>query len=284
MASVNMSAVWDRTTEFLRDSGARLAPLVLVLIVAPLALGGVLTAIGNGMTPGTRQGVQLLTIGLSFVSMWGQLAIAAMVTGLAASAPQAGALGLGRLPKMIGVSVLLGCGFLLLFAPVLVALIRSGTDLNMLASGDPALVQLAMRAIPPSYVWFMVLWTLGVMGVILWVSTRLSLLLPVVAAENVLIAAFRRSFAMTRGLALKIFGVVLLVAVVSNITQLAAKAVFGSVFALLGGGTDPVSLGSLVTTLLVATISSAFVMLSAIFLSNLYLTVRGRAATDTPDA
>ncbi len=281
MASVNMSAVWDRTTEFLRDSGARLAPLVLLLIVAPLALGGVLTAIGNGMAPGSRQGVQALTIGLSFVSMWGQLAIAAMVTGLAPSSQRAGALGLARLPKMIGASLLLGAAILLLLAPVLVALLRSGTDLAMLGSGDPALVQLAMRAIPPAYVWFMVLWSLAALGVILWASIRLSLLLPVVAAENLLLGALRRSFAITRGLALKIFGVFVLLAVVSNIAQLAAKAVFGTVFALLGGGTDPLSLGSLVTTLLVATISAAFVMLSAAFLSNLYLAVRGGAATDT---
>ncbi|MFM9827630.1 MAG: hypothetical protein ACKVOB_02655 [Sphingomonas sp.] len=284
MATVTMSSVWDRTTDFLQESAGKYLPLALLLIAVPLALGGIVASVANTMTGGTDRGLRLVIIGLSLVSLWGQLGIAALVTGVAGQTGDAGKQGLARLPKVIVVFVLFGLGFVLLLVPPIIALLLTGTDLAMLGSNDPVLVQLAIRAVQPGYAWFIVLYSLAAMVVMIWAAIRLALLLPIVAAENLMLGAFRRSFALTKGLTLKIFGVLLLLIVVSGVAQLAAKAVFGTVFALVGMGTDPLAVGSLIATVLVAMVSAAFAVLSSVFSSNLLVAVRDNAPVDAPGA
>lgn len=280
MARVKMSTVWDSATEFLRDSGFTLLPLVVALIAIPTALAGVLTAMANVPGTGGANGMRLAIIVLALVCVWGQLAVAALATGVSTAAQPAVRLALGRLPKFILASLILGIALFVALVPAGLAIFWSGVDMAMLGSNDPAAVALAMRSVPRGIFWFALLYSLIVIFAFFWMVARMNLLLPVIAGGSRIFGAFGRSFALTRGLALKIFGMLLLLSVVSNVAQLAAKAVFGSVFALLGAGTEPLALGSLATTLLVAVIGAGFAVVSTVFSSKLYLAVRGDAATD----
>ncbi len=119
--------------------------------------------------------------------------------------------------------------------------------------------------------------------VALWALARiLALLVPVVVAERRGIRAFGRAFALSRGLAWRILGVILLYAIVSGVVQLAAKLGFGSIFELVVGGEGPLSLAKILTSIVSGAVSCAFAVLAAVFCAKLYLVTSGQDAPPLP--
>ncbi|MEO7690641.1 MAG: hypothetical protein ABIS51_15265, partial [Sphingomonas sp.] len=74
---VSMGTVWDRATEFLSDNLAAIFPLALFAIFIPATISqsiGPLAVLGAS----TALGIQVVSIILSVVSLWGKIAIMAL--------------------------------------------------------------------------------------------------------------------------------------------------------------------------------------------------------------
>src|SRR3546814_5010707 len=76
---------------------------------------------------------------------------------------------------------------------------------------------------------------------------RLLPLNSVVVAERRGVGAIRRAFGLTRGLALRIVGVVILFFVVWGVSAMAATTVLGSIFQLAFGGEGAITLATVLT-------------------------------------
>jgi hypothetical protein len=117
-----------------------------------------------------------------------------------------------------------------------------------------------------------------------WVMARLFLVLPVAIAEARGVAAIGRAFAMTRGLALRIAGVVLLYMVVLVVVLTATQSVFGLVFHLLLEGDGPLSLPTILTSVVVGAVTTALEVLANAYCGKLYVTVRASREAVVPAA
>lgn len=270
--TVNMGAVWDRTSEFLRGNVSALAPVALGAIFLPQAVSDVVSqaasAIGTGMAP---------VIGLlcSLVTLFGQLMIVAMALGpdIGRSAARTEARrGYGR---ALLVMIVLFAAIAALSLPILGVLAASGADLAQLAIGTG---NLAMPDMSPGASAFLGLYVVIVLVVLLFIGARLAPIYPVILAERKALGAIGRSLAVTRGITWKLVGVYLLFFVVFAVAAAAARSVSGVIVGLIAPGDGPFTAAAIVTALVGALISTAFAVVVAAFSARLYRAVTGAAA------
>ncbi|WP_242182381.1 hypothetical protein [Sphingomonas sp. CARO-RG-8B-R24-01] len=268
-----MSTVWDRTSAFVADHLAALAPIVLFGMFVPLALIGNLVAVMGavGLTGGWVVGVVIVL--LSLASNWGAIAVTALALDPAAGRSGAIHTTNHRFLPVVGVNVLALIALFVLFLPGMVGFSLSGIPMTQMTGEQPSL-----DAINGPMVLFATLYTLVLLPVLLWLVARLSVLNATMVAERRGPGVFGRSFALTRGSALKIMGVLLLYLLVSQIAGLAARMVAGAVFGLLLGGVGPLSASAILTALVVAMVSTLFSVLAVVFLAKLYLALRDARA------
>ena len=271
-----MGTVWDRTTEFCSGNLASIMPIAVLLIFLPLSIQGNLAPLAAGSSAAAMLLIRLLNLAMAILSLAGQLAIVALAIDPRRTAGQATAVARARVIPTMAMVLILMAGAAVVVAPALAMTVAAGIDPMSMASLDTA----PAASVPPSLAYALIGYG-GVAGlVLLWIAARIALLYPVVVVERRGTGALARSFALTRGLALAIIGVMLLYAVVSTVAVLATKAVFGSVLAIVAGGTDPLSIGSVVTATIVGAVTTAFTVLGAAFTTKLYLAAS--ASPDTP--
>lgn len=280
MIRVTMGAVWDRTTVFLGENRAIVLPIALVLAAVPAGIAALLADIVSGMAPSQAMPLQLVVVALGLAVFIAQMAIAALAINPALSAGEVIRVALVRLPKMLAITIGFGLAIVAALLPILMVLFAAQVDVSALFSGDPQLFQAAMRTIPRWAAWAILLYSLVLMVLLFWMSARLSLVLPVLVREGDMLAAVPRSFVLTRGQALKIFGVLLLLGVVSNVAQIAAKLVLGSLLILVGAGTGPFSATGVMVAVFVGLITAFFVALGAAFMAKLYVMLVDAKAGD----
>jgi hypothetical protein len=263
---VSMGTVWDRATEFLSDNLAAIFPLALLAIfipaaisqsVAPLAVLGASTAVG----------IRVVSIGLSVVSLWGKIAIMALALDVAAGRGGAIATANRRLLPIIGVVLVLGAGMVALLLPLAIALLAGGFDVQAVMTGH-------QPQVPNGFVGFAILYLLVLCCGLIWLSARLALVTPTMIMERRGLGVFARSFKLTRPVQWKIVGVLILYSIVSAVSLLAAKFVFGSVFGLIAGGEGAVTVATVLTAILVSVVLTGFSVLATAFTAKLYLAVR----------
>ncbi len=268
-----MSTVWDRTTEFVGENIAALTPIVLLGMFAPVALIGNLMplmgpsgVVGNAVVGG-------LIVLLSLLSNWGAIAVTALALDPAAGRGVAIRNANRRFLAVIGINLIVLVILFLLFAPAFIGLSLSGIPMNQAGAAQPSLDQINGPA-----VLFSSLYTLVLLPVLLWLIARLSVINAAVVAERRGFGVFARAFALTRGLALRIMGVILLYLIVSQVAGLATRMVAGTVFGLLSSSDGPVSLAAIMTSVVVAVVSTIFSVLAVAFLAKLYLATRDARA------
>lgn len=262
-AMVEMEQVWDRTAAFLRARRAALVLLALSAIFVPGVIGGLAEAAAAqnaDASSGIWMPVRLLA---GLLMLWAELAILAMAAGL--DSPRAALRQAGlRLPVVIGFAVLLTVLLLLLAMPAVGILVAYGFDFLAAAAGEsvqPSVVATAWIA----------LYALVLIPLLLWVAARLSLATPVILQERRGLGALARSFALTRGLAAKIIGVLLLYGIVSTVLTAAAQFAGGTIFAVIFGSDDGLGVASVLTLLLTTLVETALAVLLWVFTGKLYL-------------
>lgn len=259
---VKMGTVWDRTVEFISDNLGVLTPLALITLFVPLSAMQSLTPLVKQASAGGGLGLSILLLVLSLIAVVGGLAVIALALDIATDARSAIRTGLARMPAVLLNSVLLALLFCLLILPAVFIIQASGVQPSALRT-DPSLF-------PASALVYLLL--VGIVG--LWLAARLALMGSVVVGERRWVGAIGRSFRLTKGVALKIVGVILLYFIVSQVAGLAAKTVFGSILSLVAGNEDVVNVATVLTSIIVSAVATAFQVLAAVFLAKLYLALR----------
>jgi len=128
--------------------------------------------------------------------------------------------------------------------------------------------------LPSGIGWFLALYCILFLVAVVWLAARLALVIPIMIMERRGVGVFARSFKLTRPVQWKIVGVLILYSIVSAVSILAAKFVFGSIFGLIAGGERPVTVATVLTAILVSVVLTGFSVLASAFTAKLYLAVR----------
>jgi membrane-anchored glycerophosphoryl diester phosphodiesterase (GDPDase) len=167
--------------------------------------------------------------------------------------------------------VLLFAVMFVLVLPIPLALQLSGYDLMEIARGTNV-------GLGPQIAGGIALYGLALLALLLWVGARLFVTNPVIVREKRMFSALRQSWKLTRGMTWRIIGVILLFALVSWVSMLAANMVFGSIFALVAGGpAEGVTLAGVLTSIVVAAVQTGFTVLVPVFTAKLYLALAADA-------
>jgi hypothetical protein len=267
---VKMGTVWDRTAEFLSDNIAAVVPIALLAFFVPASIEGNFEAAMVGAGPGLKALLYTLQTLFALVSLWGSLAITAMALDIASERSAANIATRRFLPALV-VSVVMFAVACVLLLPIPALLVANGYDMSAMARGES--VEMSMQVAGAILVYALVL-----LVVLLWLVARVIVATPIVVRESRMLSALSESWSLTRGAALRIVGVIILFAIVSWVAGLAAKTVFGSIFTLVAGNDGQgVSLATVMTSIVVAAVQTAFMVIPPAFTAKLYLALTVRA-------
>lgn len=263
---VKMGTVWDRAAEFLTDNLPAILPIALFAFFVPLSIMGGLGPVLNAQAEGLAYALWIIVFALAALVNWGSLVLVAMALEREG---EPGKIAAQRLVPGLLVWLAIGGLVILLSLPVVLTL----------ASGPRAAGTLS---IPVAVAWPLMIYLVTAIIAAIWLLARLILVYPVIVAEKRWLSAISRSWAMTRGIALRIVGVLLLYFLVTIVGMLATQTVFGSIFKLIAGPDGGLSLSSVLTSVMTAVVGTAFSVIVPVFTAKLYLALdaagRDRAA------
>ncbi|MES2444328.1 MAG: hypothetical protein V4574_15985 [Pseudomonadota bacterium] len=263
---VKMGTVWDRAAEFLTDNLPAILPIALFAFFVPLSIMGSLGPVLSAPVEGLIYVLWIIVFALAALVNWGALTLIAMALERDA---EPGRIAARRLVPALTVWIAIGAALALLSLPVALTLRAGG--------GEPGTL-----SIPLVVAWPLMIYVVAAIIGAVWVLARLILVYPLVVAENRWFGAVWRSWALTRGIALRVVGVILLYFLVTIVGMLATQTVFGSIFKLIAGPDGGLSLSSVLTSVMVAVVGTAFTVLVPVFTAKLYLALiaaeRDRAA------
>lgn len=266
---ITMSNVWDRATEVMRGRAGQLATIGASTIFLPTLLSAAVTSVA----PGAGLGVSgPITILVTLISLFGGLAIIATATDPQADTAAALARAGQRLLPAVGLTLLLGLAFGALLIPVFGLIAGAGLDLSALRSGNSASADAVAR---PGLVVAALVYVLILSAVLIWVSARLAVLNGVIVNERRGVAAIGRSWSLTRGLAWRIVGVLLLIGVVMVVALLAVTSVVG-LAARLAAGADGIALATFLSSAAGGLVTTVYSVVLSTFLGQLYVAVTQR--------
>lgn len=224
-----ISAVWVEAIAVLARRGRTLAPVAVLAFVLPAAAASAVQVWGGGSTEAAAAGGLIALVGV-VASLWGHLAVVAVAADPAGTRDTAQRLAWRRLPAVLLAALIVGGLVVALLIPVAIVLVASGLDPAAVGQGLATMPRLGVAAGLFVFLYALLLVTVG-----LWASARLFVLYPVVLHERPAIAAFGRTFALTRGLTVQLIGVILLFAVAGLVAASAAQAGVGIAVRLAGG-------------------------------------------------
>jgi hypothetical protein len=264
---VRIGDVWDRTMDVLGTRAAAFAPVALLAFWLPGVAEAAIGAFG-GKTPAAAMLAALVGLAALVIQTWGQLAIVALAGEPVPPRAEASAVATRRLPRALLVLLVYFAAAVVAVLPIVVVLAASGFDWAGAAAG---------RSVKPPAVAVAVslLYTLALLPVALWLIARLVLVMPVIVAEGRGFGAFGRSFRLTRGLALKLIGFLILVAIVWGV---AGSAVHFILFLPLRLVTGPggTAAATFVAGIGTAALSAVATTALSVFTARLYLAVAPR--------
>lgn len=252
--TISMSAIWDESIALVKRERHLLVPLAL----ATIGIGSAASALIQP-EPGQAGSVTIAfvaTLAANLLKLIGSLAIIALVLRPGFSVAEAIRLALARMPKMLGL-------ILLYFLAILVILLPA-----VLAANPASLsAKTALQDIPPRA---LLLALIGLFVIIYSGMRLVTLNVIIIDRDPPLWNAVKAAFAQSRGLTIKLVGVLLLFVFVNAVVTGATVAVLGSLFALLGKALALPLLGKTVAALAGGMIEALMSILLAVFISKLY--------------
>lgn len=221
MAAMSIGKAWEEAVAFVSREGSLLFPVALLFVALP---GLILQEMTPPQLARWNMAQAMPQVPASFwlamllaaILIWfGSLTLFALALRPGISVGEALRLSLSRLPVLLG-TALVAAGALLLYA-VMVAFVA--VLVGFLGQPLAAMVMVV-----------------AMMGGVLFLGVRLILLNPVVIdGQDGVIAALRRSWALTRGHFWRLLGFVLILTLLSAIVGTAAQAIFGVIGGLVAG-------------------------------------------------
>lgn len=263
MAKLSISRAWDESQRVLAHDGRLLASVGLALVLLPQVVAAVIAPPPGLSGEQPPSWVPILSLVVAICGLVGQIAIIRLALGPMTSVGDAILHGVRRfgpgllalllfgLPLAFGMAILFGA----VAGPAAMNAARSGTV-------DPA----AGRVI------------LVLMVVILLISARFLLIMPVTTAESGgPIHILRRSWELGRGHYLRLLGFLVAILVTALIVFIAAQFLGGILARGLFGDAKPLSVSALVIALISGVVQTAFVVVISTLLARIYAQVASRA-------
>lgn len=275
-----MGDVWDRTMEVVSGRGRILTTIAVLLLWLPgvirTAMAVWLTgAASPALTPATAGAsgsfgllfvVALIAAGLGVI---GQLALIAVASDPATTQAEAMRTGVRRFGPTIGITMLLSLAAFVLLIPMALPFVAAFAHV---ASMTPDAMAGAVGGIGAGSRAFVGLYAVALFCVGIWVVARLALLNAVIVNERLGVRSIARAFALTRGLAARIVGVMILAGIVVAVVMLAVQSVGGIAFRLILGSAN-MALADLMTVAATGVIGTALTVLWCCFIAQLYVAV-----------
>ncbi|WP_288459083.1 hypothetical protein [uncultured Sphingomonas sp.] len=267
MAAIKMGTVWDRTLDVIRGRMAILAGIALATVYVPGLLGPAYAAVtGQPADAGAVQGV--IGIVSAVLTMIGVLAMTAVATDPAVDGAQGLRLGAARLGPALANLIVLVIAFGVLFLPSIVALFAAGATVGVAGKVD-------VTGASDGLLMVSALLMIVALIVLLWFSARLVPLFAVIVNERRGLGAIPRSFALARGSALRLLGVIILFGIVLLVVMAAVGSVSGVIARLLLGG-EAEAMVTLVVSLFVTLVTAAGTVVQTVFYAQFYAAALAR--------
>lgn len=257
MAKLSISKAWDEAKQVIARDGSLLTTIALALFVLPGVVSDIATpATPKGQLPNLGYWTVLTAIAL-LIALAGQLAVIRLAIGTRLTVGEAIRHGVGRAPAYLAATLMWVLPFL-----VVAVLLASKTV------GDP-------QARSPIAALALIL----VCGVVLFFAIRMMMTSPVASAEPVgPVAILRRSWELTSGHWLRLFGFFLMFVIGAVVAIIVAQTLSGIVAELIFGGTKPFTVGALFVALVVQIVSAAVSVLLMVMLARIYVQLGGEGA------
>lgn len=263
---ISMGQVWDRTTAVIAGRLGILTTIALLLLFAPPVVQAIVDMLTGG-SPALKWVGAIVSILVLVAATIAALAITAVATDPTVDRQTALAIGVRRVGPMLGILVVIGVVALLAVLPGGALIAAAGYDFQRAAMGlSQDNLNAGMFALACGYFLLLAI-------VALWLGAKLVPLMAVVVNERLGLGAIKRSFALTKGSALKLVGVLILYSILFTVVILAASAVVGLVVRLIVGP-DGVAAVSVAVAVVSAAVTAVFSVLQAVFSGQYYLAAR----------
>lgn len=262
--------MWDRTVDVLQHRAGTLAGLGALYVFVPGVISAALTSY-SGENGGLAATAMLFSLAVAVLLVLGMLAITAAAIDPAIGHAQAATIARQRLGFTLVVLLVVVVVATIVFTPGVFAMVASGVTVD--AAGRPNADGAAPGLLLVSAALMLAAMLLG-----LWVTAKLAPLLPVIVAERRGWGAFARSFALTRGAALRLVGVILLYSIVLGVVLLAATSVVGVVARLLLGEDAAATVG-FVVAIASAAVTAVATVVQSVFYAQYYVAARDAKAS-----
>jgi len=263
---LSVGQAWQETRAVLTRDGGLIATVALALLVLPGVLVGL--AAPAGSQAATSGGLGWLFILSTIFAFVGQIAISRIALGPALTVGQAISVGFRRIFSFVLSWMLWLFPFLILMSLVLGA---SGADLQALATPGAAPPQLGLGVN---------LALLALIVGVLVVAIHMIMLVPA-AADTKLgpVGLVKRSWQLSRGRALKLFGIMLLAGVLFLVLVVGLGGAINSVVLLLLGPGQSWSISALLLAVVEGVLSAAVSIVSTVLIARCYAQLAGEGAS-----
>jgi hypothetical protein len=259
VAKLSISKAWDETRSIVARDRGLLFTVALALFVLPGVISDLVTpdAPASGFPPvGYWTAVTVVAL---LIALVGQLAIIRLGIGSRATVGEAIGDAARRAPAYFIATLIWVLPFLLI-----------GAALLGLVAKEP-------ENPPPSAALALIL----LVGVMLFFAIRMMMTAPVATAEAAgPVAILKRSWELTRGNWLRLFGFFLLFLLAAGIVVAAVGAVLGIIVELALGGSEPMTVGALVLSLITQIAGAAVSVLLMLMIARCYVQLAGRGEAE----
>lgn len=259
--ALSIGTAWDQTRDIISRDGGLIATVVAALIVLPSAISttiapesaSVAQESANASGPGG-----IVQIVMMLISQVGALALTVIALKPGLAVGEAIATGARRLLPALGAVLLYVIPMLILFAILLSAFVGQGTPEEMMAGiknlGGGQLLVL-----------------IGALLFLLYLGIRFMLANPVAVSESSNpVTILKRSWVLTRGHFLRLFGLLVLIGLVALLLSAVAGLLGGVLIAILFGPILPMTVGAMVLGLIGGIANAAFITLFVIMVARIY--------------
>lgn len=268
MSGLSISKAWEETKGVLGHDGRLFASVALALLVLPTAVLGAFYPGGVGavlfaVAESNSAPLSLLLIVVFLVILTGQLTITRLAIGPSVTVGSAIAHALRRLPSYIAVVLIVGLA-------ILIAMLMAAAVIGAVAPYPASKEQLSTS---PA----VVIAVIVMLGVYLFLLTRIaSLCAAITTTESANpIRIIRRSWALSSGHFLRLFGFLVVFLIGTGIAAFAITSVAVALLQLFVGHIDAMSASALILSLVTALVNGAILSVFAVMLARIYIQLAG---------
>ena len=258
MAKASISRAWEESKLVLARNFALFSTVALALMIFPMTILGTIAPTALMGVPATEPLAAAFALIAMLIGLLARITIVRMAQSSAEAVSGAIGIAAKRFLPAFGAFLLFIVPLMLLAAPLIPLIVASP------------------QAPPPEAALGLLL--IMVLGLIF--GTRLlSMVIPAAAVESLgPIALLKRSWSLTRGNWLRLFGFILLFYLASAVASRAVSFVLGAVLALAAGPIESMTVSALLFASVLSTVSAMFVVVFMVMLARIYAQLAGASA------